>query len=192
MPANMKPAAAPVASATVSRTLLPVIWISFRLLFRLLDCGGNDLGIAAEPLGLLDELAALDLENLHPAAALVVLRGDLERRNQALEGEIVYLFEALLDILAGRLPAARCLDRIADRLDVKRRVEDCTVVDHRVVHPLWRLLALRLVHGLDFLADRIVVAGTGECQRVIALCHWPATGRQDIGLGRGPDEAHHL
>src|SRR6266436_6105033 len=75
-------------------------------LLSLCDCLGDELRIAAEPFGLLDELAAFDLENLDPAAALMVGRGDLERRDQAPEVEVVDLLEAVLDLLAGRLLAA--------------------------------------------------------------------------------------
>src|SRR6202022_1675516 len=199
LPARPSPAVAPAVSASATRDNLLILrlldWLPLEELassLRLLDRRGYDFRITAEPVGLLDEFAALDLENLHPATALVILGGDLERRKEPAQGEVVDLLEALLDVLAGRLAATRCFDRIADRFDMQRRVEDCTVVDDRVVHPLWRLLALHLVHRLDFLADGIVVAGSGELQRVIALRHCPATGRQDIGLGRGPDEAHHL
>src|ERR1700736_1679895 len=79
---------------------------------------GDELRIATEPLGLLDKLAALDLEHLHPAAALTVPPGPLEWRNQSSQTEIVDLFEALLHVLAGRLLAAVGLQRVADRLDM--------------------------------------------------------------------------
>src|SRR6202040_4438407 len=76
---------------------------------------GEDLGITAEPLGLLDELAALDLEDLYPAAAFMVGRGDLHRRDEATKGEILDRLEALTDVLARRLGAALRLDGVADR-----------------------------------------------------------------------------
>src|SRR6516165_6430734 len=41
-------------------------------LFGFLDCSGHDFRVSAEPVRLLDEFAALDLKNLHPAAAFVV------------------------------------------------------------------------------------------------------------------------
>src|SRR6267143_262630 len=88
-------------------------------LLRLFDRGGDDLWVAAEPLGLLDELAALDLEDLDEPAAFMVRRGDLERRHQPAEAEILDRLEALLHILAGRLFPAIRLDRIADRLDME-------------------------------------------------------------------------
>src|ERR1700726_3385611 len=83
---------------------------------RLLGLGdrlGDDLRIAAEPLRLLDELAALDLEDLHPAAAFMVGLSHLERRNQSAQAEIVDLLKALLHVLPGRLFAAIGLERIA-------------------------------------------------------------------------------
>src|SRR5438309_364206 len=93
------------------------------LLFGLFDRGGDDFRIAAEPLGLLDELAALDLEDLDEPAALMVRRSDLEGRHQATEAEIIDRLEALLHILTGRrLPAIR-LDRIANGLDMEGRPE---------------------------------------------------------------------
>src|ERR1700730_12349899 len=85
-------------------------------LFGLGDRLGDGLRIPAEPLGLLDELAAFDLEDLHPAAAFMVGGSDLERRHQAAEAEIVDLLEAALDLLAGRLFAAVCFEGVADRL----------------------------------------------------------------------------
>src|SRR5260221_12884558 len=99
-------------SASIGRALL---------LFRLFDRGGNDLRVAAEPLGLLDELAALDLEDLDKSAAFMVRRGDLEGRHQATEAEIIDRLEALLHILAGRRLAAVRFDRIANRLDMQGR-----------------------------------------------------------------------
>src|SRR5947199_7118349 len=99
-------------SASIGRALL---------LFRFFDRGGDDLRIAAEPLRLLDELAALDLEDLDKSAAFMVRRGNLERRHQTAEAEILDRLEALLHILAGRLLAAVGLDRVADRLDMEGR-----------------------------------------------------------------------
>src|SRR4051794_24331553 len=80
---------------------------------RLLD----HLAIGAEPVAVGHELAALDGEDPDPAAALVVLRRDFERRHQAAEREVLDLLEPLLDILASRRFAAVQLDRVADRLD---------------------------------------------------------------------------
>src|SRR6266581_6468554 len=92
-----------------------------RFLFGFFDRGGDDIRIAAEPLGLLDELAAFDLEDLDKSAAFMVRRGDLERRHQPAEADILDRLEALLHVLAGRLLAAIRLDRIADRLDMECR-----------------------------------------------------------------------
>src|SRR5882724_13141644 len=106
---------------------------------RLLGLGdrrSDDFRVAAEPLGLLDELAALDLEDLHPAAALMVGRRDVERRQQAAEAEIVDLLEALFDIIAGRRFAAIGLERIAGRLDMDGGPQEATVVHNRVIHRL--------------------------------------------------------
>ena len=49
--------------------------------FGLSDRLGDDLGVSAEPVCLFDKLAARDLEDLHPAAALVVGRRHFERRD---------------------------------------------------------------------------------------------------------------
>src|SRR6266478_2875804 len=93
----------------------------FSPLFSLLDGGGDDIRETAEPLGLLDELAALDLKDLDKSAAFMVRRGDLERRNQTTEAEILDRLEALLHLLAGRLLPAIRLDCVADRLDMEGR-----------------------------------------------------------------------
>src|SRR5215467_12260047 len=82
-------------------------------LFRLFDSGGHDFGVGAKPVGLLDELTVMDLKDLHPAAALVVLRGYLERWDQAAEGEIPDLLEPILHIGAGRLLAAIGFESVA-------------------------------------------------------------------------------
>src|SRR6266571_4763964 len=149
-------------------------------LLGLLDRGGDDIGIAAEPLGLLDELSALDLEDLDKSAAFMVRRGDLERRNQTAEAEILDRLEALLHILAGRLLPAVCLDRVADRLDMEGRPQQATVVHHRAFHDLLRFLAPRLVHLPDFLANGVVVADPGERHRVIALGDRPTARPGDV------------
>src|SRR4029077_8600810 len=115
------------------------------------DCLGDEFRIAAEPFGFLDELAALDLEDLYPATAFMIGGSDFERRQQAAEAEIVDLLEAALDLLAGRLLAAVCFEGVADRLDMDGGPQDAAIIDHRIVHLLWWLLALRLVHRLDFL-----------------------------------------
>src|SRR6516164_10742157 len=153
-------------------------------LLRLLYRGRHHFRISAEPVRLLDELAVMDLEDLHPSAAFVIGGRDLERRHETAQGEVMDLLETALHICSGRLFAARRLQCVPDRLDVERRVEDSTVVDHRIVHRLGRLLALCLVHGLDVLTHRIVVAGAGKLQRVIAFCYLPATRRLDVGFGR--------
>src|SRR5215831_13759350 len=66
----------------------------------------HDLAVGLEPLGGLLELTAIDGPDLHPAAALVVFRGDVEGRNEPAEGEVFDLLHPLLDVLAGRLAAA--------------------------------------------------------------------------------------
>src|SRR5437870_2296356 len=138
-------------------------------LFGLLDGCLNHFRIGAEPFGLLDEFAALDLEDLDKPAALMVRRGDFERRYQPAEAEILDLLEALLDVLAGRLLPALRLDRVARRLGMQRRPEDAAVVHDGVGHRLRRLLAGFLVHIADFLAYRILVADPAARHRVIAL-----------------------
>src|SRR5437773_652681 len=98
--------------------------------FRLLGPfhrGGDDLGVSADPVGLLDKLAARDLVDLDPAAALVILGRDLERRHQPAKTKIPNLFEALLDVLAGWFLAAGHLEGMADRLDMQRRPQNAAV-----------------------------------------------------------------
>src|SRR6516165_2817155 len=161
-------------------------------LLRLFYRGRHHFRIPAEPVRLLDELTVMDLEDLHPSAAFVIGGRYLERRHETAQGEAMDLFETVLHILSRRLLSAVGLQRIADRLDVERGVEESTVVDHRVIHRLGRLLALRLVHGVDFLAHRVIVAGSGELQGVIAFRYLPAARRLDVGFGGSPDEPDHL
>src|SRR5947207_14800644 len=72
-----------------------------RLLPGLLDVLAHDVLIRGEPIGLLHELAALDLPDLDEPAALVILRRHLQRRHEPTEREVVDLLEALLHVLAG-------------------------------------------------------------------------------------------
>src|SRR6266851_7019238 len=113
-------------------------------LLRLFDGSGDDIRIAPEPLGLLDELAALDLEDLDEPAAFMIRRGDLEGRHQTTEAEVLDRLEALLHILAGRLLPAIRFDRIANCLDMEGRPQQATVIHDRALHHLLRLLAPRL------------------------------------------------
>src|SRR5437763_13188679 len=86
----------------------------------LLDRRLDHVAIGARPVGPLNELAALDLEHLDPAAALVVGLCDFERGHEAAQGETADRFEALLDVVAGRLLAAIGFQRVADCLDMDR------------------------------------------------------------------------
>src|SRR5580704_19169947 len=96
-------------------------------LFRGLDRVLDDIAIVAEPAGRLDELAALDLKDLHPAAAFVVGRGDVERRDEASKG-VVDRLQALFDVVPSRLLAAVRLQGTADRIDIDRRLQQAAVV----------------------------------------------------------------
>src|SRR6516165_12746457 len=78
-------------------------------LLRSLQRVGNDVAIGTEPIGFLDEFAAFDLEDLHPAAAFVVGRGDLQRRDETAQCEVADLLEALFHIGSGRWLAAGLL-----------------------------------------------------------------------------------
>src|SRR5271169_1975793 len=99
------------------------------LLLGFFDRCGHDFRVAAEPVGLFDELAVMRLEDLHPAAAFMVRRGDLQGWDETAQGEVVDLFEPVLYIRAGRLLPAIGLDRITDRLDVDGSIENTTVVN---------------------------------------------------------------
>src|SRR5205823_2521497 len=120
--------------------LLPLCCSLRLLLLGFFDCCGHNFRVAAEPVGLSDELAVVRLENLYPAAAFMVGRSDLQWWKQAAQRQIVDLLETILYIRAGRLLPAISLDGVADRLDMDRRIEDAAVVDHRIVHRLWRFL----------------------------------------------------
>src|SRR5215471_3853426 len=71
-------------------------------------CDGvlDDVAIRLEPVRLFDELAAFDLEDLHPAATLVLGRGDLQRWYQTTQRQAVNHLEAFFHVLAGRRLAA--------------------------------------------------------------------------------------
>src|SRR6266852_399565 len=161
-------------------------------LLGFLDRGGDNIWVAAEPLGLLDELTALDLEDLDKPAAFMVRRGDLEGRHQTTEAEIIDRLEALLYILAGRLLPAVRVDRIANRLDMEGRPQQAAVIHDGAFHHLLRLLAPRLVHLPDFLAHRVIVADSGEGHCVVALGDRPATRPGDVLFARRPDQTDHL
>src|SRR5215472_13074619 len=153
----------------------------------------DDVTIGAEPIGFLDELAALHLEDLHPAAALVIGWGDFERRNEPVQRKSADLFEALLDVSPGRRFAARQFQSVADPLDMDRRLEQpAVVIDRVLVHQVERLLALLFVFRLDLLANGIVVAGAGELHRVVAFRDAKAARRVDVGLGCGPHQTDDL
>src|SRR5215469_7253314 len=92
-------------------------------LLRRLQCVLDDVAIGTEPVGLLDKFAAFDLENLYPAAAFVVGRGDLQRRHEATQGKIADLLKAVLDISPGRRLAAAGFQRITDALDMDRGLQ---------------------------------------------------------------------
>src|SRR5438132_7701379 len=64
----------------------------FGVLHRVL----HNLAIGLHPLRLLDELAALDLEDLHPAAAFMLGGRDLHRRHQSAQIELHEALEVLL------------------------------------------------------------------------------------------------
>src|SRR5688572_22090202 len=94
----------------------------------------HDIAVGPEPVAVGHELAALDGEDLDPAAALVVLRRDLERRYETAERKALDLLKALLHVLACRLLAAVQLERLTQRLDLDRRLQQPAVVDHGIIH----------------------------------------------------------
>src|SRR6516162_5477020 len=111
-------------------------------LLRCLQRMVDDVAIGAEPVGLLDEFAALDLEDLYPAATLMIGRRDLQRRHQAAQRKIADLFESILDVGPGRRFAAIGFQRITDPFDMNRGLQKTTVVIDRVlVHQIERFLA---------------------------------------------------
>src|SRR6516165_9760121 len=127
-------------------------------LFRGLQQPCQNLRIATEPIRLLDELASLDLKNLHPTATLMVGSAEFERRNETAQCEIANRLESFLDILArGRL-AALAPYGVADGLDMESGSQQATVVIDGLFHVLRRLLAFGLVHLHDVIAHRIIVA----------------------------------
>src|SRR2546423_14858181 len=88
-------------SASISH-LAPVVARLFGVLPRAL----HDRAIGLHPLRLLAELAALDLEDLPPAAAFMLGGRDRQRRHQSAQIELLDALEAFLDVLAfGRFTA---------------------------------------------------------------------------------------
>src|SRR5215468_9993170 len=78
-----------------------------RSLLLLLLCLGSllhllqhDLAVAAEPVRKRHELLPLGLVESHPAATLVILRRDRQRR-ETTQGEILNMLETFLDLLTG-------------------------------------------------------------------------------------------
>src|SRR5216684_6454429 len=148
--------------------------------------------IALEPVLHLHELAALDGPDLHPAAAFMVGRAELHRRNEAAQGEALDRFHAFLYVLAGGRGTTLGFNSVADRLDVQRRAQDAAVVVDGRVHFLGRRLALGLVHGLDLLQDWEVLADAGELEGVVAFRYTHAAGSDDVGLGAAPNKRDHF
>ena len=85
-------------------------------LLRLFDCGGDDVRVAAEPLGLLDELASLDLVDLNEPAAFMVRRGNLEGRHQTTETEIIDRLKHLWENRLARAKASSSPEQYMDEL----------------------------------------------------------------------------
>src|SRR5262250_1752182 len=106
----------------------------------LLDVLGHHVLVRGEPVGLLLELAALDLPDLYEPTALVVRVRDPERRHQPAEREVRDLLEAVLGVDAGDLAVRLGLQGVADGLDVERGDEHAAVVEHGRRHLLRRLL----------------------------------------------------
>src|SRR5262245_6092160 len=124
-------------------------WKALLLRRRLLHVLRDDLRIRRVPVGHLHELPALDLPDLHEPAALVIARGDLERRHEATQREVRDLLEAGLHVGARDLAVGLGLQRVADGLDVERGDEHAAIVEDRRLHLLRGGLALLLVHLAD-------------------------------------------
>ena len=123
----------------------------------------DHVAVGLEPVAVLDELAALDGPDLHPAAALVVLGRDLHGRHHAAEREVLDRLHALLHVLAGWAGAALGLDGVADRLDVQGGDHHAAIVVDAGLLLLRRRLALRLVHGVDVLDHRKSLPTPANC-----------------------------
>src|SRR3972149_2426267 len=159
---------------------------------RLLDVLRYNLWIGLVPVREPHELAPLRLVDLNPAAPLVVVRRELDGRDDATERDALDLLEAGLHILAGDLAVGLRLQGIPDRLDLEGRPHDAPVVIHGGRNLLRRLLPLLFVHLFDLLDHGEVLADAGELDGVVPLGHAPAARRLDVGLGRAPDERHDL
>src|SRR2546423_15040145 len=112
-------------SASISH-LAPVVARLFGVLHRVL----HDLAIGLHPLRLLDELDALDLEDLHPAAAFMLGGRDRRRRRQSAPIELLDALEARHDSLAFWRFTAGLLQRALLPRDLARRRHERPVITH--------------------------------------------------------------
>lgn len=94
----------------------------------LLQALSDHVRVGLEPIGHPDEGAALHLPDLHPAAALVVLGGDLDRRNEAAEREVLDVLEPGLHVGTGDRSVGFGAQRVADGLHGQRRLQHSAVV----------------------------------------------------------------
>src|SRR5689334_23224907 len=79
-----------------------------------LDLLLHDFGIGTVPIGLLDQLTTVDLPHLNEAATFVIVLGDLQRRDDVAESEVMNLLEAALDVLAAGYLTTFGRDRIVE------------------------------------------------------------------------------
>src|SRR5262245_62735743 len=82
------------------------------LLLRRREVLVDHVAVGLEPLGGLDELAALDRPHLHPAAALMIERRQLHRRHHATERKALDRLHAVLDVDRVRPRPALGLDGV--------------------------------------------------------------------------------
>src|SRR4029079_8404519 len=80
----------------------------------------DHVAVGLEPVAIFDQLAILGGQDLHPAAALVVLTRDLHVWYQPAQRESLDGFHAVPDVLGAWLGAALGLDGIARGLDMDR------------------------------------------------------------------------
>src|SRR6476619_7962943 len=92
----------------------------------------DHVAVGLEPVCGLLKLAALDGPDLHPAAALVVFRRDVEGRHYPTEREVLDLLHTLLDVFARGLGAALGLDGVANGFEMDGGLEHAAIVYYRV------------------------------------------------------------
>src|SRR5262249_1494444 len=114
-----------------------------------------------------DKLSVLDGSHLHPAATCVILGRNLHRRYHTHERNVLDCPPASLYVIASRLGTAPGPNRISRHLVMLLRAHHSPIVDHPDLLLFGRRLTLCLVHRIDILDHRELLAYPGKLQCVV-------------------------